>query len=81
MADYTVKESSCFARNFFTKSDHYHCGPDSIVKKCNALLTIAHEAWARRSDKIVARITRDSILPGMFVSSLMGENFPVENTN
>lgn len=80
MADSTVKESSCLARDIFTRRDHYHCGPDRAVKKCDTLLTIAHEAWVRRSDKIVAHRTRGSTLAGTLASHFTGENFLVENT-
>lgn len=44
MADFTAKESSCLAGDVFTRRDHYHCGPDKAVKKCDTLLSIHHEA-------------------------------------
>lgn len=43
MAYFTVKDSSCLARDIFTRRDLYQCGPDRAVKECDALLTIAHE--------------------------------------
>lgn len=80
MSDFTVKESSCLARHIFTRRDHYHCGPDKAVKKCDTLLTIAHEPQVRRSDKIVAHRTRGSTLQGTFVSYFIGKSFPAKNS-
>lgn len=43
-ADFTAKKSSWLERDIFTRRDHYHCGPDRAVKKCDTLVTIVHEA-------------------------------------
>lgn len=80
MADFTAKKSSQLERDIFTRTDHYHCGPDRAVKKCDTLVTIAHEAQVRRTDKIVEHRTRGSALPGTLISLFTGENFSVENT-
>lgn len=71
MVSFAVKGCSCFGRVIITRRDHNQCGPDRAVEKSDNLLTIAHDAWVRRSDKIVAHRTRGNTLPGTFVSYFM----------